>query len=74
MPIFEADFLETSHGFRPKRSDHQALEAIKVQLQQGRNAIYDADLKAYFDTIPHNKLMACVEVRISDRSVLKLIK
>lgn len=73
-PIFEADFLDTSYGFRPKRSAHQALEAIKAQLQQGRNAIYDADLKAYFDTIPHDKLMACVEMRIKDRSVLKLIR
>ena len=73
-PIFEADFLDTSYGFRPKRSAHQALDAIKAQLQQGRNAIYDADLKAYFDTIPHDKLMACVEIRISDRSVLKLIR
>jgi len=73
-PIFEADFLDTSYGFRPKRSAHQALDEIKAQLQQGRNAIYDADLKAYFDTIPHDKLMACVEMRISDRSVLKLIR
>lgn len=73
-PIFEADFLETSYGFRPRRSAHQALDAIKDQLHQGRTAIYDADLKAYFDTIPHDKLMACVEMRITDRSVLKLIR
>jgi len=73
-PIFEADFLDTSYGFRPKRSAHQALEAITEQLHQGRNAIYDADLKAYFDSIPHDKLMACVEMRITDCSVLKLIR
>jgi len=72
-PIFEADFLDTSYGFRPKRSAHQALDAITAQLHQGRNAIYDADLKAYFDTIPHDKLMACVEMRITDRNVLKLV-
>lgn len=73
-PIFEADFLDTSYGFRPKRSAHQALDAITEQLHQGRNAIYDADLKGYFDSIPHDKLMACVEMRITDRSVLKLIR
>ena len=73
-PIFEADFLDTSYGFRPKRSAYQALDAITEQLHQGRTAIYDADLKAYFDTIPHDKLMACVEMRITDRSVLKLIR
>ncbi|NCC53610.1 MAG: group II intron reverse transcriptase/maturase [Spartobacteria bacterium] len=73
-PIFEADFLDTSYGFRPKRSAHQALGAITDQLRQGRTAIYDADLKAYFDTIPHDKLMACVEMRITDRGVLKLIR
>ena len=73
-PIFEADFLDTSYGFRPKRSAHQALDAITEQLHQGRNSIYDADLKAYFDTIPHDKLIACVKMRITDRSVLKLIQ
>lgn len=73
-PVFEADFLDTSYGFRPKRSAHQALDAITDQLSQGRTAIYDADLKAYFDTIPHDKLMACVEMRITDRGVLKLIR
>lgn len=73
-PIFEADFLDTSYGFRPRRSAHQALDAIAEQLHQGRTAIYDADLKAYFDSIPHDKLMACVEMRITDRSVLKLLR
>jgi len=73
-PIFEADFLDMSYGFRPKRSAHQALDEIKAALQTGKRAIYDADLKAYFDTIPHDKLMACVEMRVADRSVLKLIR
>jgi len=73
-PIFEADFLDMSYGFRPKRSAHQALDEIKAALQAGKRAIYDADLKAYFDTIPHDKLMACVEMRVADRSVLKLIR
>lgn len=73
-PIFEADFLECSFGFRPGRSAHQALEEIRAHLQQGRRDVYDADLQSYFDTIPHDKLMACVERRVSDRSVLPLIR
>jgi len=73
-PIFEADFLDCSYGFRPGRSAHQALEQIKENLQQGRRDVYDADLQSYFDTIPHEKLMACVQKRIVDRSVLKLIR
>jgi len=73
-PIFEADFLDCSFGFRPGRSAHQALTAIKGQLRSGKKAIYDADLKGYFDSIPHDKLMAALRMRIVDRSVLKLIR
>jgi len=73
-PIFEADFEDCSHGFRRGRSCHGALEAIAENLKQGYTAVYDADLKGYFDSIPHGKLMACLETRISDRSVLKLIR
>jgi RNA-directed DNA polymerase len=73
-PIFEADFLDCSFGFRPGRSAHDALEEIKVNLQQGRREVYDADLQSYFDTIPHEKLLACVQKRIVDTSVLKLIR
>ncbi len=73
-PIFEADFLDCSYGFRPGRSAHDALEEIKENLQQGRREVYDADLQSYFDTIPHEKLMACVQKRIVDGSVLKLIR
>ena len=73
-PIFEADFLDCSHGFRPKRSAHQALTAIKQGLDRGKTAVYDADLQGYFDSIPQDKLMKCVEMRVSDRSVLKLIR
>ncbi|HEY9287739.1 MAG TPA: group II intron reverse transcriptase/maturase [Candidatus Dormibacteraeota bacterium] len=73
-PIFEADFLDCSYGFRPGRSAHDALEQIRVNLQQGRREVYDADLQSYFDTIPHEKLMACVQKRIVDSSVLKLIR
>ncbi len=73
-PIFEADFLDCSHGFRPKRSAHGALSEVRKHLRQGLTAVYDADLKGYFDAIPHNKLMKCVQMRIVDRSVLKLIR
>ena len=73
-PIFEADFRDSSYGFRPGRSAHDALDAIRSHLGRGKREVYDADLKGYFDTIPHDKLMAALEVRISDRSVLKLIR
>jgi RNA-directed DNA polymerase len=73
-PIFEADFLDCSYGFRPGRSAHDALEEIKQNLQQGRREVYDVDLQSYFDTIPHDKLMAAVHKRIVDGGVLKLIR
>jgi RNA-directed DNA polymerase len=73
-PIFEADFLDCSYGFRPGRSAHQALEEIRGHLQAGYQVVYDADLKGYFDSIPHSQLLACLRMRIVDRSVLKLIR
>src|SRR5438309_1451488 len=73
-PIFEADFEDCSYGFRPGRSAHQALEEIRGHLKRGLEAVYDADLKGYFDSIPHDQLMACVRMRVVDRSVLKLIR
>jgi len=73
-PIFEADFEDCSYGFRPGRSAHQALEEIRGHVEAGYQAIYDADLKGYFDSIPHDKLLACVRMRVVDRSVLKLIR
>ena len=73
-PIFEADFLDCNYGFRNGRSAHGALKEIQTHLQAGYQAVYDADLKGYFDSIPHQHLMACVAMRIADRSVLKLIR
>ena len=73
-PIFEADFLDCSYGFRPRRNTHQALESVRGHIKSGLAEVYDADLKGYFDTIPHAKLMKCVEMRVSDRSVLSLIR
>lgn len=72
-PIFEADFCESSYGFRPKRSAHDAAEAITKGLLAGHRRVIDADLSKYFDTIPHAKLMAVVAERISDKAVLALI-
>jgi RNA-directed DNA polymerase len=73
-PIFEADFLECSHGFRPGRGAAGALQAIEVELKAGSTQVYDADLKGYFDTIPHDKLLACVRMRVVDSSVLALLR
>ena len=73
-PIFEVDFLNCSYGFRPGRSAHQALNQIRDALKTGKHSVYDADLKGYFDSIPHDNLMKCVEMRVVDRSILKLIK
>ena len=73
-PIFEADFEDCSYGFRPGRSAHQALEEIRGHVKAGYQAVYDADLKGYFDSIPHDKLLACLRMRVVDRSVLKLIR
>jgi RNA-directed DNA polymerase len=72
--IFEADFLDCSYGFRPGRGAHDALHAIRQNLMEGYVTVYDADLAGYFDSIPHDKLMACVEMRVADRSVLRLIR
>jgi len=73
-PIFEQDFLDCSYGFRPNRSAHDALKQIQRAMKAGKKEVYDADLKGYFDSIPHDKLMAALRMRISDRSVLALIK
>jgi group II intron reverse transcriptase/maturase len=73
-PIFEADFLATSYGFRPKKSATDALEAIREAGNKGYNFVVDADIQAYFDSIDQTKLLALVQERISDRKVLKLVR
>lgn len=73
-PIFDTDFLDCSFGFRPGRSAHEAVEQVAANLRQGFTAVYDADLQGYFDSIPHDKLMKGVETRISDGSMLRLIR
>lgn len=73
-PIFEADFKESSFGFRPKRNQHKALEVIRKKCNNKGWWVLDADIKGYFDSINHDKLMVLVEQRISDRRVAKLIR
>jgi len=73
-PIFEANFIGTSYGFRPKRNALQALERVREAANRGYNWVLDADIKGYFDNIQHSKLMELVAKRISDRRVLKLIR
>ena len=73
-PIFEADFKDCSYGFRPKRSQHQALEVIRKACNNKGNYVIDGDIKGYFDNINHEKLMMLVEKRISDRRICKLIR
>lgn len=72
--IFEADFLDTSYGFRPGRCAQNAIQTIQGHLHQGFREVYDADLKGYFDTIPHDKLLLALKMRIADRAVLHLIQ
>jgi len=73
-PIFEADFEDCSYGFRPGRSAHDGLRALQEHLAAGNCTVYDADLEGYFDSIPHDKLIACLRMRVVDGSVLRLIQ
>ena len=82
-PIFEATFCDGSYGFRPGRGCHGALRAVATLLEEGHTFVVDADLQSYFDTIPHDRLMARVEELVSDgvvpearfqRDVLDLIR
>lgn len=74
LPVFEADFHEKSYAYRPRKRAQQAIDAIKEALLSGRREVVDADLSGYFDTIPHSELMRLVKGRVSDGSVLRLIK
>jgi len=74
MPIFEADMHEHSYAYRPGRNAQQAMDAIKKGIEAGQFEMIDADLSGYFDTIPHRTLMRLVAKRVSDGSMLKLIR
>lgn len=73
-PIFESKFMDCSYGFRPERSAHMAIEKIRRDLMDGYVYVIDADLKSYFDTIPHDKLIEAVREEVVDGSVLQLLK
>lgn len=73
-PIFEADFADSSYGFRPGRNAHQAMDEVSMQLRYKNTQVIDADITAYFDTIPHDKLLKAVARRIVDKNILALIK
>jgi RNA-directed DNA polymerase len=73
-PIFESGFCDGSYGFRPGRGCHDALREVDRLLKEGCTHVVDADLQSYFDTIPHERLMARVEERVSDGRVLDLIR
>jgi group II intron reverse transcriptase/maturase len=73
-PLFEADFQEGSYGFRPGKDAHQAMDEVNLQLRCKNTQVIDADIRKYFDTIPHDKLLAAVAKRIVDKNILKLIK
>jgi RNA-directed DNA polymerase len=73
-PIFERDFAEQSYGFRPGRGCKDALRRVDELLKAGYDHVVDADLKGYFDTIPHDPLMARLKEKVADGSVLSLIE
>jgi RNA-directed DNA polymerase len=73
-PIFEGDFAEQSYGFRPRRGAKDALHRVQELLNQAHHWVVDADIKGYFDSISHGKLMAKVGAKISDGRVLELIE
>src|SRR5829696_4887367 len=73
-PVFEADFLPCSFGFRPKRSQHDALQVLIDESWSGRRWALETDVASCFEAIPHSELMSAIEERISDRHVLKLLR
>src|SRR3954464_2060327 len=73
-PIFEADMLECSFGFRPRRSAHDALQVLIDETWDGRRWVAESDVADWFGAIPHDRLMSAIEERISDRHVLKLLR
>lgn len=73
-PIFEVQFRPGSYGFRPGRSCQDALREVDRLIKEGFHYVVDADLKSYFDSIPHDRLMACVEASVSDGRVLELVR
>ena len=72
-PLWEADFIPTSYGFRPKRGAKDAIKQIKQNIYDGHQFVYDADLSKYFDTIPHDRMFKMLKERIQDKGILSVI-
>jgi RNA-directed DNA polymerase len=73
-PIFEADFLACSFGFRPKRSAHDALQVLIDEAWRGQQWVVETDIASCFEAIPHDRLMAAIEERIVDGKILRLLR
>jgi group II intron reverse transcriptase/maturase len=73
-PLWEADFEDTSYGFRPKRSAKDAIKRVKQNIYDGHQFVYDADISKYFDSIPHSKLFILLKKRLVDKGILSLIQ
>lgn len=73
-PVFEADFQSGSYGYRPKRTAHQAVEKVAQAIVETKTRVIDLDLRSYFDTIRHDKLLGKIAVRINDGKVMRLLK
>jgi RNA-directed DNA polymerase len=73
-PIFEKEFLPTSYGFRPGRGCKDALREVNQLLKQGYTWVLDADVKSYFDTIPHDLLINCIKEKVSDGKIINLLE
>jgi RNA-directed DNA polymerase len=74
IPIFDPHFSDSSYGFRPGRSAHDAVRQVKKLFRSGHRVAIDADLSKFFDTVNHDVLMRCVEKRVKDKGVLRLIR
>jgi len=73
-PVFEADFLPCSFGFRPKRSAHDALQVLIDESWQGRRWVVETDIASCFESIPHSELMQAIEERVCDQAILSLVR
>jgi RNA-directed DNA polymerase len=73
-PIYETEFQDCSYGFRPHKSAHEAIDVLQKEIHHGKTQAYDADLEDCFGSIPHDKLLKTLQLRIADKQILKLIQ
>jgi retron-type reverse transcriptase len=74
MPVYESEFSDSSYGFRPSRSAHQAQQKASQYVEEGRTTVIDTDLKNFFDAVNHDRLMYRLSTRTGDKPLLKLIR